>query len=292
MDVARLRVLVEVAHAGSIAAAAQRMAFTPSALSQQLAKLEREVGSQLLDRGPAGVRLTATGEVLVRHGERVIGELRDAEVAVAAAAGRAPQRLAIGTFATAGKTLVPGALAALRRRHPGADLSLLDLEPPAGYGLVTSRDLDVLITHRYPGVALPDAVGLHRQRLLVDRLRLTMPASHPRAGGRIRLRELLDEQWISGARGVPNRTCLQSLAGDLIVHVAYETSDYEVILELVAAGLGIALVPASILAGRRDDRIAVGDLSGVRAAREIYLVHRKRPTPLVADFISLLQPAS
>nr|WP_279581155.1 LysR family transcriptional regulator [Fodinicola feengrottensis] len=183
MDVARLRVLVEVAHAGSIAAAAQRMSFTPSALSQQLAKLEREVGSALLDRGPTGVRLTSAGEVLVQHGERVIGELRDAEVAVAAAAGRAPQRLAIGTFATAGKTLVPRALAALRRRHPAADLSLLDLEPPAGYGLVTSRDLDVLITHRYPGVALPDAAGLHRQRLLLDRLRLTDDAGRPSARG-------------------------------------------------------------------------------------------------------------
>ncbi|WP_390624113.1 LysR family transcriptional regulator substrate-binding protein [Fodinicola feengrottensis] len=117
-----------------------------------------------------------------------------------------------------------------------------------------------------------------------------MPAGHPRAGSRNRLADLAGDQWISSARGVANRTCLQTLAGDLALHVAYETTDYEVILELVAAGLGIALVPASILASRRDNRIAVGDLVGTRAAREVHLVHRKRPTPLVADFIDLLQP--
>lgn len=286
LDVTRLRVLVEIAHAGSIAAAAQRMSFTPSALSQQLSKLEREVGVTLVDRLPTGVRLTSAGALLVRHGERVIGELRDAEEALADAA--APQRLAIGTFATAGKTIVPRALAALRRRHPTANLSLLDMEPPAGYGLVTARDLDVLITHQYPGVVMPDATGLHRQLLLSDPLKLVLPRNHPRAAARNRMADLTTEQWICGARGVANRACLESLTDGFLPHVAYETADYEVTLALVAAGLGIALVPASLLDGRTDRKVCVGRLTGIKPAWHIYVVHRKRPTPLVADFISLL----
>lgn len=291
LDVARLRVLVEIAHAGSIAGAAQRMSFTPSALSQQLAKLERELGCKLVERGPNGVRLTVTGEVLLQHGERVLGELREAEAAVRAARGAEPERLAIGTFSSAGKVLVPEALAALRRQHPTAQLSLVDVEPPSGYGLVTSGDLDVLITHRYPGGSLPSTGGLHRQRLLSDPLRLVLPAAHRLAATRIGLADLAGEDWISGGHGIPNRMCLDFLAAsaNLEPHVAYETRDYEVTLALIGAGLGISLVPVSVLADVDCARIAVRVLRGIRPAREIYVVHRKRPAALVAELVGLLR---
>ena len=295
LDVLRLRVLVEVVHAGSIAEAARRMAFTPSALSQQIAKLERQLGTQLLERGPAGASPTAIGEVLVRHGERILGELRDAHAAVTAAVTAEPQRLSLGTFATAGKVLVPAALAALRRRHPDAELSLLDLEPPAGYGLVTSRDLDLLITHRYPGVPPVPHPGLHREKLLTDPLRLLLPAKHPlSAPGRtqhIALAELADEDWISGGPGVPNRTCLHTLASQIGLepHVAYETADYQVTLALVAAGLGIALVPASMLTDIDHSRITIHHLQGIPPAREISIVHRKNPPALVQELVTLLR---
>lgn len=148
VDVARLRVLVEVAHAGSIAAAARRMSFTPSALSQQLGKLEAEAGSQLVDRGAAGVRLTAAGRVLVEHGERILGELRDAADALAHVAE--PDHVAIGTFATAGAVLVPDALAAFRRRHPAVQLSLRILEPYKGHRFRATRLVE-LAGSRPPG---------------------------------------------------------------------------------------------------------------------------------------------
>ncbi|GAA3433155.1 LysR family transcriptional regulator [Kutzneria kofuensis] len=292
LDPARLRVLVEIGHAGSITAAAARLAFTPSALSQQLAKLERELGCRLVERGPTGVTLTRQGEVLLRHGERVLGELRDAERAVKASIEAEPESLAIGTFSSAGKVLVPEALAALRERHPRARLSLVDIEPPGGYGLVTARDLDVLITHRYPGGTLPSDNGLHRRRLLADPLRLVLPADHPKADGKISLRELKDEDWISGAHGVPNRICLEHLfaQADIRPHVAYETRDYEVTLALVGAGLGISLVPMTLLGDVDCDRLAVRVLPGVRPAREIFVVHRKRPPRLVAELVGLLTP--
>ncbi|HLL37046.1 LysR family transcriptional regulator [Streptomyces sp. NPDC052773] len=298
LDVNRLRVLMEVAHSASIAEAARRLAFTPSALSQQISKLEAELGARLLERRPTGVALTPVGAVLVEHAERVIGELRQARAAVEDAIGAQPQRLALGSFATAAQVLVPTALAALQGRYPGAELSLVDLEPPEGYGLVTSGDLDVLITHRYPGVPPTPHPGLDRQPLLDDPLRLVLPAGHrlARRGtrGGIGLDRLADGTWISGAPGIPNRTCLESLAEQAGIEprVAYESADYHVILALVGAGLGSALVPESMLAGADRSRVSVHRLRGQAPAREISVVHRRRPTALVRELITFLHSAA
>ncbi|MCP2259922.1 DNA-binding transcriptional regulator, LysR family [Streptoalloteichus tenebrarius] len=294
LDVGRLRVLVEVARAGSIAAAAQRMSFTPSALSQQLAKLEREAGGQLLERHPHGVRLTRAGRVLVEHGERVLGELRDAEDAVRAALGERPQKLSIGAFPSAAQIFVPGVLAALRRDHPGVELLLLDLEPPRGYGLVSARELDLLITHRYPGVPLPSARGLRRVRLLTDPLALVLPADHPVARAeRVTLGDLAGEEWISGQRGVADRVCLERLAeqAGVRLHVAYETHDYEVSMALVGAGVGVTFVPSSVVRAGLPPGAVAREVHGVGPAREIYLVHRRRPPALVGEVIALLREA-
>ncbi|MEV5322211.1 LysR substrate-binding domain-containing protein [Streptomyces sp. NPDC052687] len=298
LDVNRLRVLMEVAHSASIAEAARRLSFTPSALSQQIAKLEAELGARLLERRPTGVTLTLVSAVLVEHAERVVGELRQARAAVDAAIGAQPQRLALGSFATAAQVLVPAALAALQGRYPRAELSLVDLEPPEGYGLVTSGDLDVLITHRYPGVAPTPHPGLERQPLLDDPLRLVLPAGHRLAGsgtrGGVGVGRLADETWISGAPGIPNRVCLESLAGraGFEPRVAYESADYHVILALVGAGLGSALVPESMLAGADRSRIRVHRLRGPGPAREISVVHRRRPTALVRELIAFLHAAA
>jgi DNA-binding transcriptional LysR family regulator len=294
LDAGRLRILVEVVHAGSIAEAARRLAFTPSALSQQLAKLEQELGTRLLERRATGVQPTPVGAILVEHGERVLGELREAYVAVREAQGEQPERLALGTFATAGKTLVPAALAALKRRYPRAELSLLDVEPPGGYGLVTSGDLDVLITHRYPGVPATPHPGLDRRPLLDDPLRLALPLGH-RLGGspEIGLHRLAAESWISGALGVPNRTCLHTLFradGLEPPQVAYETADYHVTLALVGAGLGVALVPASMLSD--SDEVSSHRLRGATPAREICIVHRRRPPALAGELITLLRASA
>ncbi|CAG6396598.1 LysR substrate-binding domain-containing protein [Streptomyces cocklensis] len=297
LDVNRLRVLVEVAHAASIAEAARRLAFTPSALSQQIAKLEAELGARLLERRPTGVTLTPIGEVLVGHGERVLGELRQARAAVEAALGDQPQRLALGTFATAGQVLVPAALASLQRRYPRAELSLVDLEPPDGYGLVASGDLDALITHRYPGVPPTPHPGLDKQPLLSDSLVLALPADHRLAAGApsggVGLDRLGGDTWISGGPGTPNRVCLETIAGRAGVspRVAYESADYHAILALVGAGLGITLVPQSVLAGAAHSRVAVRRLRGLAPAREISILHRRRPTALVRELTAFLHSA-
>jgi len=288
LDVGRLRVLVEVARAGSIAEAARRMSYTPSAVSQQLSKLEAEVRARLVERSGSGVRLTEVGAVLVQHGERVLGELREAEAATAAALGAGQRRMAIGTFATAGAALVPAALTEFRERHPGVQLSLRDLEPPDGYGLVTSGDLDLLITHRYPGVPSVPTAGLVRRPLLEDPLRLAVPATRP-ATARL---DPATEHWISGGPGVPNRTCLDMLAArrGFTPRISYETADYALTLALVRAGLGIALVPAMVL--REHPGVQVREWGSARPAREICVVHRGRPTPLVTELVTLIRQVS
>ncbi|WP_017537390.1 MULTISPECIES: LysR family transcriptional regulator [Nocardiopsis] len=299
LDANRVRVLVEVAHAGSISAAAERMSFTAPAVSQQLSKLERELGCALLERGRNGVRLTGAGRELLAYGERVMGDLRDAEAAVRAAAGEAPRRLALGAFASAGKTLVPSALAAFRRARPEVRLALSDVEPPGGYGLVTSGDLDLLITHRYPGVPLPAAAGLHRERILVDPLLLVLPEGHP-AGGRTdpRLEDVAEEEWICGAPGISNRIALEAAAQEagLRLSVAHETRDYEVTLALIRAGVGVGLIPRTILGAAPKEGWVARALSGASGgarrralAREIYVVHRRRPWRPVPEMVEVLK---
>lgn len=292
LDAQRLAVLAEVAHAGSIAGAAQRLAYTPSAVSQQVGKLERDLGCRLVHRNPRGVELTAIGQAVVEYAETVVGALRTAEHTVQEMLEKQPAQLAVGTFASAGKALIPYALAAFRRTYPAVALTLLDLEPPDGYGLVYSRDLDLLITHRYPGVPLPDPRGLRRRRLTTDSLQLVFPASHPKAHRQqVPLTELADEEWISGSAGVPNRVCLDQLArgAGIQLRVAYETHDYQVTLALIEAGLGIALVPASVLAHTDQACLAIRELHEVTPARDIYLIHHTHPTGLVADMITQLQ---
>jgi DNA-binding transcriptional LysR family regulator len=291
LDAQRLAVLAEVAHAGSIASAAARLAFTPSAVSQQIGRLERDLGCRLLDRHPRGVTLTPIGQALLAHAETVVGELRTAEQTVQAMLGAEPSRLGVGTFASAGQSLVPRALARFRRRHPGVALTLLDLEPPDGYGLVSSGDLDLLITHRYPGGSLPDPRGLHRQLLVRDPLRLVLPAGHPRAHRpQVTVAELAGDDWISGSNGTPNRVCLELAArtAGLEPRIAYETRDYLVTLALVEAGLGVSLVPASVLGRGRRPGVVIRQPGGTSLVREIYLVHRRRSAALVTDMISVI----
>lgn len=291
LDANRLRVLVEIAHAGSIAAAAQRLSFTPPALSQQLTKLEREVGCVLVERGRAGATLTEAGTVLLEHGERVLGELRDAEAAVRSVAGEPTRRLSLGAFASAGKVLLPGTLAAFGNEHPHVRLSLSDIEPPGGYDLVTAGDLDLLLTHRYPGVPLPRTGGLHRERVLVDPLLVVAPTGHPITDREPSLADLAHEEWICGAPGIHNRVSLDTAAAaaGVRLEVAYETRDYEVALALIEAGVGVALIPSSILGTARTGGWVSRLLRGTHLAREIYVVHRRRPPEPVAAMVATLR---
>src|ERR671931_1066143 len=129
LDVKRLRVLREVATHGSFSAAAEALSYTQSAVSQQIAALEREAGTKLVERNARGIRLTDAGEAVVRHTDAVMANLAEAEAELEAIAGLRGGRVRLASFQTAGSAPLPQALAAFRRRHPGVELSMIEAEP-------------------------------------------------------------------------------------------------------------------------------------------------------------------
>src|ERR687886_371360 len=128
LDVRRMRVLREVAAQRSFSAAAEKLGYTQSAVSQQIAALEREAGATLIERNPRGIRLTDAGEALVRHADKILARLAEAEAELEAIAGLRGGRLRLATFPTAGATLVPRAIAEFANRHPAVQLSLAEGE--------------------------------------------------------------------------------------------------------------------------------------------------------------------
>src|SRR5437763_4355875 len=149
LDVKRMRVLREVAAQGSFSAAAEALAYTQSAVSQQIAALEREAGATLVERGARGVRLTDAGRALVAHAEAILARLDAAERELEAIAGLRGGRMRLASFPTAGATLVPLAIAEFSRRHPGVELSLVEAEPEDAISQLKGGEFDVALTFEY-----------------------------------------------------------------------------------------------------------------------------------------------
>src|SRR4051795_7320971 len=145
LDVRRMRVLREVAVRGSFSAAAEALSFTQSAVSQQIAALEREAGTVLVQRNARGVRLTEAGEALVRHADAVLAPLAAGEAELEAIAGLRGGRLRMASFESAGATLMPMAIALFRERHPAIELTMVMGEPEETEPQLKSGELDLVI---------------------------------------------------------------------------------------------------------------------------------------------------
>src|SRR3954470_19590714 len=201
LDVRRLRVLREVASRGSFSAAADALHFTQSAVSQQIAALEREAGMPLVERGARGVRLTQGGEPLVRHTDVILARLADAEAELEAIAGLRGGRVRLASFPSAGATIAPAAIARFREGHPGVDLSLVLAEPPDGAEKLRSAEVDIALLIETPWDC-PVNDGFDRAVLLDDPMYVCLPRMPPRARkSRLRLEDLADEPWILGTTG-------------------------------------------------------------------------------------------
>jgi DNA-binding transcriptional LysR family regulator len=268
LDVRRLIVLKEVAERGSFSAAADALSYTQSAISQQIAALERETGTTLVERGARGVRLTESGRALVAHSEAIFERLSAAEAELEAIAGLRGGRLRLASFPTAGATLVPLAIAAFSRAHPAVELSLIEAEPEDALPRLKTGELDIALSFDYgitPGVAFGVALdGLETTLLLDDPMSVALPLEHPLAGrARVRLADLAAERWIqcdpNGHCGaVQVAACEQS---GFRPHVTFQTNDYNVAQGLVAAGVAISLVPELALSNVRED-IVIRPLAG------------------------------
>ena len=145
LDVRRMRVLREVAARGSFSAAAESLSYTQSAVSQQIAALEREAGTTLVERSARGVRLTDAGRVLVEHADAILARLAAAEAELEAIAGLRGGRLRLTTFPSAGATIMPVAIARFRERHPAVDPALQIAEPPDGLAQLKAGETDIAL---------------------------------------------------------------------------------------------------------------------------------------------------
>src|SRR6267154_2273784 len=196
LNVARLRVLREVAYRGSLSAAAEALSYTQSAISQQIATLEAETGMALLERHHRGVTLTAAGQTLVGHAEGILARLDAAEASLAAIAGLRGGRLRMASFPTAGSTLMPLAIANFRASYPDVELTLAEGEPEEIVPRLRAGELDLALLFEFAGQSLLPK-GMERVELLSDPMYLALPRDHALAErGRIRLQDLRDEAWV------------------------------------------------------------------------------------------------
>src|ERR1700759_885280 len=179
LSVTRLRVLREVAHRGTISAAASALDYTQSAVSQQLAALEAETGLALLERHPRGVTLTAAGQTLVGHAEGILAQLEAAEEALQAISGLRGGGVRVGPFPRAGATLMPQAIADFRAAHPGVELSLAEGEPEDIAPRLRGGELDLALLFEFRGGSLGS--GFARTELLADPMHVVLPREHPLA---------------------------------------------------------------------------------------------------------------
>jgi DNA-binding transcriptional LysR family regulator len=269
LSVARLKILDEVAHRGSFSAAAEALDYTQSAISQQIAALEAEAGMTLLQRHPRGVSLTAAGQTLVGHAEGILARLESAEAALGAIAGLRGGRLRMASFPTAGATLMPLAIATFRARYPDVELTLAEGEPEQIAPRLRAGELDLALLFEFDGSAMQQEIT--RTELLEDPLYLALPSDHELAKKRkLRLEDLREEAWVQTSNASPcARHVVRSChAAGFEPNVAFESDDYQTVQGLVAAGVGVALIPELALTVVRED-IAIRALSPRPPARQV-----------------------
>jgi DNA-binding transcriptional LysR family regulator len=270
LNVARLKVLDEVARRGSFSAAADALDYTQSAISQQIAALEQEAGMTLLERHPRGVSLTAAGQTLVGHAEGILARLESAEAALGAIAGLRGGRLRMASFPTAGATLMPLAIATFRARHPDIELTLAEGEPEQIAPRLRAGELDLALLFEFGDSA--GAEELTRVELLEDPLYLALPREHKLATKRkLRLEDLSGEAWVQTSSSSPcARQVVRSChAAGFEPNVAFESDDYQTVQGLVAAGVGVALIPELALNPVVREDIAIRALSPRPPVRQV-----------------------
>ncbi len=283
LDPRRLRVLREVAIRGSFSAAAATLAYTQSAVSQQVAALERETGTRLVERGVRPVRLTDAGRALLAHAEAVLARLDEAEQELGEIAGLRRGRLRLASFPTAIATLVPRAVARFSQRHPEVDLTVLDDHRQGLLPRLARWELDLALIYDHEALPEPD-VELERTHLLDDPFELVVPDGHPLTRlAPVAVEELADETWIGGtADGAYGRIVLHRCrAAGFEPHVVFGSDDYNAVQAFVAVGLGIAMLPRLALTlmrpGLRRIALATPPVRHIAAAR-LAASHRSAAT--------------
>jgi DNA-binding transcriptional LysR family regulator len=309
LDVRKLRLLRELAHRGTIAAVADALAYTPSAVSQQLSALEHEAGVALLERSGRRVVLTAAATALVEYAERILALLDQASAMLDATRGELVGPLRIGAFNSAVRTILPAALIALGRAHPALELMVTELDPAAAPNALRGGEVDVALVHEYDCVPRTPEPWLEIEPLLEETIYLASGPEAARAGAANAdaadpiVRVGRPARWIVGS---PDTLChtmalrLCQQAG-FTPNIRHHADDFATVLALVAAGQGVALVPqlgavdppdgvlltplaarrrtgVAVRAGRRGDPAVAAFSAAIRAASADWL-QRAEPGP-------------
>ncbi|HWM10197.1 MAG TPA: LysR family transcriptional regulator [Solirubrobacteraceae bacterium] len=263
MNLTRLRMLSEVAAHGSFRAAALSLDYSPSAVSQQIALLEREAGVLLVQRGPRGAQLTDAGSLLVRHADVALHELAKARHALAALSGNGAPRLRVAAFPTATATIV-----AVAARSLSGSVQVVDAEPSQAAVLLAAGEVDAAVVYEFEPGGPGELIG-------EDPMLLCLPAGHRLAGqAEIDLVDLAGEQWFGGegCPSVPALIALSRAAGFTPTFSMLQTGDYAAMQGLVATHGLVGLIPTLALAAAARPDVAIRRLRPAPWARTLRFV--------------------
>jgi molybdate transport repressor ModE-like protein len=295
LDVRRLQMLRAVAREGSLSAAARALGYTQPAVSHHIARLEEEIGTALLTRLGRGVRLTDAGLALVEHTDAVVNRLSAAEEEVAAIAGLRAGRVRLSAFASGSATLMAGALTRLRAAHPGVEVSFIEADPEDGLPLLRQGELDLVLGFSYAAVPAREPRDFTTVPLLHDPSHAILPAAHPAAAGDgpLALAALADETWIAGCPRCRGHLLHVAAGAGFEPRIDFATDDYLTVQSLIAAGLGVSLLPALALCSARRDDVVVRPVVGQPARTvEVVLPAAERLPPTVTATLAALQAAA
>lgn len=276
IDLGRLRVLVAVAREGSVTAAAESLHYAQPSVSHHLAKLEAEVGVPLLQRMGRGIRLTDAGRLLVDRAELILAQVESACAELDELAGLRTGRLRLASFPSALATLVPRAAARITSDHPGIELALTEAEPPDALSALRNNDVDVALIFEHGDPPSCDRRDTTMTVLLEEPLYMVTPADHSWPGPPGELTTYADARWIAGCERCREHLNLACQRAGFSPTIDFDTDDYVAVQALVAAGLGVSLLPGLTLIANRHPDVRLHQVSGLRR-QVVAAVHGKRP---------------
>jgi DNA-binding transcriptional LysR family regulator len=292
IDLGRLRALHAVAQYGSVNRAAEVLGYTPSAVSQQLAKLERETRTTLIERQGRGIALTDAAQQLAVTAARILELVEDAELTLEEQRGEAIGTLRIAAFPTAARGLLPAALSRLIDEHPALDVRVDETDPFEAVAAVNRGEVHIAVVHDWANTPLALPEGLSRVKLGSDPADVLVPASHRLAGKEfVRAEDLVGERWICQ---IPGSICHEWLLrtmrrAGVEPDVAYSVAEYQTQLAMLARGIGIGLLPR-LGRGPMPDGVVAVPLQPA-PSRRIYAVWREITArrPAIAVTLSTLK---
>lgn len=245
LSIQQLRMLRAVAEHRTIAAAADVLGYTPSAVSQQLGALERSTGVAVLERVGRGVMLTDAGRELVRHAGALLAQMEAAQASLEAVASEPRGRIELSVYESVASTLLPDVLDRLADTHPQLELRTRQIDPDRALEALASGELDAAFTIDYPHAPAPSPPGIERDLIIEDAFYVVVPHDHPLSASRVDLATLADERFICAPLDLGCGRCVAVAcrAAGFEPDVVHQLDDYPTTLRLVAAGQGIGLVP-------------------------------------------------